>query len=183
MLCKHKSQAFNLLSAQLNARLTEMAGHGAENMDSQHIGRGIHRVCRAGRNKRPKLAIAAQFPAYANATRQNRTLPFAIFQRLASKCVIYQQNLLHLCCMSIFAKPLDPSGEIRFNTHLEGQLAQLVEQRIENPRVRGSIPRLATRRNPACLHAGFCLSDRLKQSCPQGGMLRACRCTPARHPQ
>ena len=25
-----------------------------------------------------------------------------------------------------------------------GQLAQLVEQRIENPRVRGSIPRLAT---------------------------------------
>ena len=26
-----------------------------------------------------------------------------------------------------------------------GQLAQLVEQRIENPRVRGSIPRLATR--------------------------------------
>ena len=28
---------------------------------------------------------------------------------------------------------------------LLGQLAQLVEQRIENPRVRGSIPRLATR--------------------------------------
>jgi hypothetical protein len=28
---------------------------------------------------------------------------------------------------------------------LFGQLAQLVEQRIENPRVRGSIPRLATR--------------------------------------
>lgn len=28
---------------------------------------------------------------------------------------------------------------------LSGQLAQLVEQRIENPRVRGSIPRLATR--------------------------------------
>lgn len=27
-----------------------------------------------------------------------------------------------------------------------GQLAQLVEQRIENPRVRGSIPRLATKR-------------------------------------
>ncbi len=26
-----------------------------------------------------------------------------------------------------------------------GQLAQLVEQRIENPRVRGSIPRLATK--------------------------------------
>ena len=28
---------------------------------------------------------------------------------------------------------------------LSGQLAQLVEQRIENPRVRGSIPRLATK--------------------------------------
>ena len=28
---------------------------------------------------------------------------------------------------------------------LLGQLAQLVEQRIENPRVRGSIPRLATK--------------------------------------
>ena len=28
---------------------------------------------------------------------------------------------------------------------LAGQLAQLVEQRIENPRVRGSIPRLATK--------------------------------------
>ncbi len=28
---------------------------------------------------------------------------------------------------------------------IEGQLAQLVEQRIENPRVLGSIPRLATR--------------------------------------
>jgi hypothetical protein len=27
----------------------------------------------------------------------------------------------------------------------DGQLAQLVEQRIENPRVRGSIPRLATK--------------------------------------
>ena len=27
---------------------------------------------------------------------------------------------------------------------IEGQLAQLVEQRIENPRVLGSIPRLAT---------------------------------------
>src|SRR5574343_1942954 len=48
-----------------------------------------------------------------------------------------------------------------------GQLAQLVEQRIENPRVRGSIPRLATKIQrptvlswafsfvlPAC-HAGF----------------------------
>ena len=33
------------------------------------------------------------------------------------------------------------AGFLRF----KGQLAQLVEQRIENPRVRGSIPRLATR--------------------------------------
>ena len=33
----------------------------------------------------------------------------------------------------------------RYNAALLGQLAQLVEQRIENPRVRGSIPRLATR--------------------------------------
>ena len=34
----------------------------------------------------------------------------------------------------------------------EGQLAQLVEQRIENPRVLGSIPRLATKQINA-LHA------------------------------
>ena len=33
----------------------------------------------------------------------------------------------------------------RYNACLLGQLAQLVEQRIENPRVRGSIPRLATK--------------------------------------
>jgi hypothetical protein len=34
----------------------------------------------------------------------------------------------------------------RSNQNLQyGQLAQLVEQRIENPRVLGSIPRLATR--------------------------------------
>ena len=32
----------------------------------------------------------------------------------------------------------------RYNAALVGQLAQLVEQRIENPRVRGSIPRLTT---------------------------------------
>ena len=39
-----------------------------------------------------------------------------------------------------------------------GQLAQLVEQRIENPRVRGSIPRLATRiRTPTTLGWGFFL--------------------------
>ena len=33
----------------------------------------------------------------------------------------------------------------RYNAPSFGQLAQLVEQRIENPRVRGSIPRLATK--------------------------------------
>ncbi len=33
---------------------------------------------------------------------------------------------------------------LAYNAVLVGQLAQLVEQRIENPRVRGSIPRLAT---------------------------------------
>ena len=32
----------------------------------------------------------------------------------------------------------------RYNAAFFGQLAQLVEQRTENPRVRGSIPRLAT---------------------------------------
>jgi hypothetical protein len=32
--------------------------------------------------------------------------------------------------------------------HLDGQVAQLVEQRIENPRVAGSIPALATERCP-----------------------------------
>ena len=39
---------------------------------------------------------------------------------------------------------------------LIGQLAQLVEQRIENPRVRGSIPRLATKiQTPTTLGWGF----------------------------
>ena len=39
-----------------------------------------------------------------------------------------------------------------------GQLAQLVEQRIENPRVRGSIPRLATSflKTPALTGWRFC---------------------------
>ena len=37
-----------------------------------------------------------------------------------------------------------------------GQLAQLVEQRIENPRVRGSIPRLATKiQRPTVLSWAF----------------------------
>ena len=35
---------------------------------------------------------------------------------------------------------------LAYNAVLVGQLAQLVEQRIENPRVRGSIPRLATKK-------------------------------------
>ena len=39
----------------------------------------------------------------------------------------------------------DEATMSRYNAGLLGQLAQLVEQRIENPRVRGSIPRLATR--------------------------------------
>ncbi len=52
-----------------------------------------------------------------------------------------------------------------------GQLAQLVEQRIENPRVRGSIPRLATSflKTPALTGWRFCflaqeygLKDRLR---------------------
>jgi hypothetical protein len=38
----------------------------------------------------------------------------------------------------------DEAGTTRYNAPL-GQLAQLVEQRTENPRVRGSIPRLATK--------------------------------------
>ena len=38
----------------------------------------------------------------------------------------------------------DEGERCRYNAALVGQLAQLVEQRIENPRVRGSIPRLAT---------------------------------------
>ena len=38
----------------------------------------------------------------------------------------------------------DEATMSRYNAGLLGQLAQLVEQRIENPRVRGSIPRLAT---------------------------------------
>ena len=48
-----------------------------------------------------------------------------------------------------------------------GQLAQLVEQRIENPRVRGSIPRLATNKNKhlAQPKAGlFAFSDTVSDS-------------------
>ena len=38
----------------------------------------------------------------------------------------------------------DDAKSIRYTSRLVGQVAQLVEQRTENPRVRGSIPRLAT---------------------------------------
>jgi hypothetical protein len=38
----------------------------------------------------------------------------------------------------------DDRESIRYTAALDGQVAQLVEQRTENPRVRGSIPRLAT---------------------------------------
>ena len=105
-----KSQFFNLLSVQLNARLTENGRARGGKYGQSAYWQGIHRVCRLA-HKRPKSAIAAQFPAYANATRQTERTPFGNFQRLASKCVIYQQNLLHLCCMQIFAKPLDPSAK------------------------------------------------------------------------
>ena len=47
-----------------------------------------------------------------------------------------QQCVLHPCQNLAYRK-------IFAATH--GQLAQLVEQRTENPRVRGSIPRLATK--------------------------------------
>jgi hypothetical protein len=41
---------------------------------------------------------------------------------------------------------IDGAGRRLFNTALpEGQVAQLVEQRTENPRVGGSIPSLATK--------------------------------------
>ena len=38
---------------------------------------------------------------------------------------------------------------------MSGQLAQLVEQRIENPRVLGSIPRLATSNTKSHLRVAF----------------------------
>ncbi len=40
-----------------------------------------------------------------------------------------------------------------------GQLAQLVEQRIENPRVLGSIPRLATSNTQSHLRVAFSLGQ------------------------
>ena len=46
----------------------------------------------------------------------------------------------------MFRPQVDTIQQFLFNTLpiLEGQIAQLVEQRIENPRVGGSIPSLAT---------------------------------------
>ena len=53
---------------------------------------------------------------------------------------------------------------------LPGQLAQLVEQRIENPRVRGSIPRLATRIQSrfthVCVKRLFYILGRLSRKYP-----------------
>ena len=47
---------------------------------------------------------------------------------------------------AIFRPQVDTIQQFLFNTRptLVGQIAQLVEQRIENPRVGGSIPSLAT---------------------------------------
>ena len=46
----------------------------------------------------------------------------------------------------MFRHQVDTIQQILFNTRptIDGQIAQLVEQRIENPRVGGSIPSLAT---------------------------------------
>ena len=49
-----------------------------------------------------------------------------------------------ICRIKNSVQNFDGSKTPRYNAQLFGQLAQLVEQRIENPRVRGSIPRLAT---------------------------------------
>jgi hypothetical protein len=46
----------------------------------------------------------------------------------------------------------DEAGSTRYNAAFPGQLAQLVEQRTENPRVRGSIPRLATQNTSQKVH-------------------------------
>lgn len=50
---------------------------------------------------------------------------------------------------AIFRHQVDTIQQFLFNTRptLVGQIAQLVEQRIENPRVGGSIPSLATTSN------------------------------------
>ena len=51
---------------------------------------------------------------------------------------------------------------LKYNFSIDGQVAQLVEQRIENPRVGGSIPSLATT-NSNRLEGGFCLSTPRKR--------------------
>ncbi len=54
-----------------------------------------------------------------------------------------------------FHKVFDRSVGRGYNSaFVFGQLAQLVEQRIENPRVRGSIPRLATKFQAAHSNVG-----------------------------
>jgi hypothetical protein len=66
---------------------------------------------------------------------------------------------------------------------MSGQLAQLVEQRIENPRVRGSIPRLATTTvlgwafsfADSTHHAGFRAILRVPAVTGMGGITRPVR--------
>ena len=90
----------------------------------------------------------------------------------------YSTSLLHANARLFF----DVAGVGRYNAAFFGQLAQLVEQRTENPRVRGSIPRLATRiQRPTVLgwafsfvlpasHAGFPLILRVRPgSCGLAG--------------
>jgi hypothetical protein len=50
-----------------------------------------------------------------------------------------------------------------YNSKLTGPVAQLVEQRIENPRVDGSIPSQATKIAKAHLRMGFCLQKIIPQ--------------------
>ncbi len=52
------------------------------------------------------------------------------------KKVQYKQNFL--------TDPVKTALIMRLTSYTKGQVAQSVEQRTENPRVRGSIPRLAT---------------------------------------
>jgi RNA polymerase-associated protein len=63
----------------------------------------------------------------------------------------------------------DDRQAIRYTSHLVGQVAQLVEQRTENPRVRGSIPRLATKNKPL----------KYKRKTPTITGWRSCMCGPA----
>ena len=73
----------------------------------------------------------------------------------------------------------------RYNLRSRGQLAQLVEQRIENPRVRGSIPRLATKKikqKPGQLARAFAfLTLRLPSLNLRGKLLDKSGCDLARY--